>query len=1146
MALGGPTLGSVWVDIGGDASGFHDTFTNTLAGAEKQAKSGLSRINDQIVGFGKVVNKTLAAGFAAAGAAAMAGLGLSIRAGLQRLIGIEEARAKLKGLGHDIQTIDTIMDNALQSVLGTAYRLDDAATVAAEAVAAGIKPGEELERALKLVGDTAQIAGTDFLYMGSRFARVAAQGRMTGDDLRVLGQQGLPVLQWIQEEYGVTAEAARKMVSDSQVSFEDFANIIEKNIGGAALESGNTTMGAFRNMGAAAGRLGETLAGPVFRQARVFFNAMKDWIDGLNRAIKPMMETFENWLGPAFQRALSAADSFLRGLQGLAGELDPITGLVLNTGDAAHHFGFRVHQAFKMVSGAVSSVVGWFREYREVWQPLAATLGKAVVLIAGFASVWAAAAGVIGVLTAAAPIAALVGLVAAMVRAYETSEVFQARVRQVFDTLRDVVGPTVEAIEAGMASFSRSMENGAGALTAFQHGFEVFMGAMSVDGGVFDTLRGLFDDVVTWLVDGGGIQMLLSAFVDAKLRFLDVAIEVFSVLVDAVVTVLPKVVEALTAIIPKVVEALLVGLPVLLRAGIEMFMALVDAAVEAIPLVVAAVVELVPVLVNALVTAIPLLLDGAIQLFEALADAVPTVLPDVIDALVTAFPLIVTAITQAFPLLLDAALQLFVALVVAVAEVLPDIIIAITDAIPDIVGALLDAMPLLLDAAVQLFAAIVEALPIVIPELITTLVELFPQVWDALIQLAPHLLMAAIEVFAVIIQAVWDTIPGLHAVVTEMGFLLAEWFSELPGKLHEAVKDFGSMLWEWAKDAMQEAWEGFKAVFGNSPGPLLNWFGEIPAKLVAAVARLPGMLLRWARDAMQQAWTAFRERFDRVLAWFRGLPDRVITAVTALISRMRTWARETLSSAYTAFRERWGDIVAWFRELPGRVITAVTGLIARMGTWGRQVIAGAHTAITDRWASVQEWFRGLPDRIRRAIPNPLTILRNVGSQIMEGLRNGISGAVGRVTGAVGNVLQSARDMLPFSPAKVGPFSGRGWTLYSGRAIAEALAKGMLDQVGEVRAASAAVAKAGQVAVPGPQLAMAAFTPPSVVGVPEPRATSTVGMGGDGATADRDDRSDEMLHETRQVRRLLERLVRERLLVTDEDIGRAAEQWLVSQ
>jgi len=44
--------------------------------------------------------------------------------------------------------------------------------------------------------------------------------------------------------------------------------------------------------------------------------------------------------------------------------------------------------------------------------------------------------------------------------------------------------------------------------------------------------------------------------------------------------------------------------------------------------------------------------------------------------------------------------------------------------------------------------------------------------------------------------------------------------------------------------------------------------------------------------------------------------------------------------------------------------------------------------------------------------------------------------------AARSVVSSVRSFFPFSPAKEGPFSGRGYTSYSGRALVEDWAKGI--------------------------------------------------------------------------------------------------------
>ena len=51
--------------------------------------------------------------------------------------------------------------------------------------------------------------------------------------------------------------------------------------------------------------------------------------------------------------------------------------------------------------------------------------------------------------------------------------------------------------------------------------------------------------------------------------------------------------------------------------------------------------------------------------------------------------------------------------------------------------------------------------------------------------------------------------------------------------------------------------------------------------------------------------------------------------------------------------------------------------------------------------------------------------------MMNGFKQGIIGAVESVKSAVKGALQKVRDFFPFSPAKVGPFSGSGYTSVSG-------------------------------------------------------------------------------------------------------------------
>lgn len=229
--------------------------------AGSTGKSAGSKLGDGIKTGLKVV------GGAVAGVTTLVA-GLALKGGISRALAIEDAQAKLKGLGHDTQSVQTIMDSALASVKGTAFGLGDAATVAASVVAAGVKPGTDLTRTLKLVADASTIAGTSMGDMGAIFNKVASTGKIQGEVIAQLGERGIPILQLLGEQLGVSAAEVSKLASEGKIDFETFQAAMEAGMGGAALASGETFRGAMANAMAALGRLGEKVVGGVLPQIK--------------------------------------------------------------------------------------------------------------------------------------------------------------------------------------------------------------------------------------------------------------------------------------------------------------------------------------------------------------------------------------------------------------------------------------------------------------------------------------------------------------------------------------------------------------------------------------------------------------------------------------------------------------------------------------------------------------------------------------------------------------------------------------------------------------------------------------------------------------------------------------------------------------
>ena len=304
-------LGTGWISIVPEVSRISPEIAKALDATDGQVeKKGQSMGGKLASGIGK----TLKVGAASVGVAAGGAIGVGLTKGMGRLTAIENAQAKLTGLGNSSRDVSVIMDNALASVKGTSYGLESAATTAAMAVASGIKPGKELEQVLKTTADTAGIAGASMDEMGAIFGSVAARGKLQGDDLMQLQSRGIPVLQMLAEQTGKTSAEISDMVAAGEIDFATFERALRENVGGAALEAGNTLQGAFKNMGAAAGRAGATVQGSFVGVMKYGMQEATAGLDAFNERLKPMASNLQQFLDgtvvPGLENARAAAADF--------------------------------------------------------------------------------------------------------------------------------------------------------------------------------------------------------------------------------------------------------------------------------------------------------------------------------------------------------------------------------------------------------------------------------------------------------------------------------------------------------------------------------------------------------------------------------------------------------------------------------------------------------------------------------------------------------------------------------------------------------------------------------------------------------------------------------------------------------------------
>lgn len=301
-------IGVVYVHVEPSGKGFGKSIEGDIGDAvSKASRKGSNTLISKIGGaFGKIGKvgtgaiATLAGGITA----------LAAKGGFTRALNIENAQAKLKGLGHDSASVTEIMNDALASVKGTAFGLGDAATVAASLSASGVKEGGELTQVLKTVADTAQISGRSLTDIGTIFGSVAARGKLQGDDMLQLMSSGIPVLQMLGKHLNKASAEVSDMVSDGKIDFQTFADAMQEGLGGAAQSAGTTFAGALANVKAALSRLGETAATPVLNGLRGLFNQAIPLIDAFTAAVSPTLEKVGAGLQKGLEQAIPTVTAF--------------------------------------------------------------------------------------------------------------------------------------------------------------------------------------------------------------------------------------------------------------------------------------------------------------------------------------------------------------------------------------------------------------------------------------------------------------------------------------------------------------------------------------------------------------------------------------------------------------------------------------------------------------------------------------------------------------------------------------------------------------------------------------------------------------------------------------------------------------------
>lgn len=217
---------------------------------------------------------------------------------------------------------------------------------------------------------------------------------------------------------------------------------------------------------------------------------------------------------------------------------------------------------------------------------------------------------------------------------------------------------------------------------------------------------------------------------------------------------------------------------------------------------------------------------------------------------------------------------------------------------------------------------------------------------------------------------------------------------------------------------------------------------------------------QWFQSLPQKAMDAGSQFLTNIGQWFQQLPSQIWTWLTQTIQNVQAWGSQMMAQAGDAGSQFLTGLGQWLQSLPGRIWQWLTGAISSVQAWGGQMGAGARNAGNQFLQGITGTLQSLPGRIQSLFSNAGSWLLSSGRSIMDGLAQGIRNGISAAVDAASNAMEAISKLFPHSPAKEGPFSGHGWTLYSGQSIIDGLAEGMLQRrAGLVDATRAAISPA---------------------------------------------------------------------------------------
>ena len=241
----------------------------------------------------------------------------------------------------------------------------------------------------------------------------------------------------------------------------------------------------------------------------------------------------------------------------------------------------------------------------------------------------------------------------------------------------------------------------------------------------------------------------------------------------------------------------------------------------------------------------------------------------------------------------------------------------------------------------------------------------------------------------------------LIGALTDVGIAVYQNWDKIKSTVAKKWGDLKS----WWSGTVIPAIESIPGKIGNIVDSVVSWFSELPGRIGQALGYAVGTLIRWAKDLYDAVTREVPKIISNVITFFKELPEKISSAIYGAYQSVSDWASGMIQKASEVIPEVIDNFVSFFESIPDR-----------LKALGKNIVDGLYNGVKDAMHLVADkageladgFVKGFKDAL--GIHSPSKVFYAIGEFIDKGLANGISAAKDLAVKAIQSVSDAVKTV----------------------------------------------------------------------------------------------------------------------------------------